>query len=111
MIQDIKNASILFNKISKMQADSIPRFAYVALENVESVEVEYDLDHSLAISAPSAHAGFFVKYYIKTKSRKGIGNRKRTAKQRMKDIETWVKGITYNDVIVKFFVNGKEMSL
>lgn len=111
MLQDIKNASIFLNMLSKAHADSIPRFAYIALENVESVEVEYDLDHSLAVSAPSAHTGFFVKYKIKTKNKKSVGNKARSSKLRLKDIEKWVKNATWNEVNVCFFINGKEVKL
>lgn len=110
-IQDIKNASIFLNMISQTHAESIPRFAFIALENVESVEVDYDLDHSLAVTAPSTHAGFFVKYRIKTKGKKSVGNKQRPTKLRLKDIEAWVRSITWNEVNVKFVINGKEAKL
>ena len=110
VITDIKNASILLGKVTDAQLASISKFPLIALENVDSYNVDYNLDQQEAISAPSTFPGFIVSYNIKTKNkRKTVGNRVRPAALRLHDIQVWVKNILWEDVTVEFYVDGKAV--
>lgn len=107
VLKDIKNFTILTGKISEVHTESLLKFPFIALENLDTVELKYDLDTQEKIIAPSSKT-FIVRYDIQTKKKKSVGNKARSAKNRLSDVSKWVKALLWDDVEVEFYINGKK---
>lgn len=101
MIQELRQWTMLTNKLSEWHFDNLKQYPFIAFKNVKSIKIEYDIEKK-ENNKP------YVRYILTSKGK--LGSSTKEIEKRIMDCTRWVQSILWSDIDV-FFVkeNGKPI--
>lgn len=111
VLNDLRKLTVISKKLSEAHFKTLSSFCFVALENVDKVEIEYCIDPKTYPDSSTPNG--YVKYVIyKKNNKKGLGSKLRSQSERLEDIKRWTESIFWKDISVSF-VNkkGKDINV
>jgi hypothetical protein len=100
-LEELKNWTLLTNKLSQWHETNLRNFAYIAFNNIQNISIQYDL-------FGEENGTPYIRYILETKGK--IGKSQSEIKKRIEDCTGWVKSIFWTDLKVEFTnKNGKPI--
>jgi hypothetical protein len=97
LIEEMKKLVIFSHKLSDWHVKNLRNFVFTTLDNVKSVEIEYDVE---------AREQSFITYKVTRIPRKKLGKTDEMDK-RLKFLEQWTKSLFWNELSVSVY-DGKN---
>jgi len=112
ILKELGSLTVISKKLSEVHFRTLNRFCFIALENIDKVEIEYCVDPSID-SDMNKNKGGYVKFIVyKKDSKKSLGNKQRKQLERFEDIKKWTKSIFWSDIDISFFdKKGKRLDV
>lgn len=111
LLTDLQNLTVFTKRLSEAHVKMITNFCFIALENVNKVEIDYCVDPTLLFS--SEYKNGYIKFIVHKKhNQKSMGNKQRSQNKRLEDIKVWVRSILWNDIDISFYSpRGKKLDV
>jgi hypothetical protein len=94
-IKEMKELVIFSKKLSEWHVKNLQNFIMVALDNVKTAEIRYDLGLELK------GEGGYIDYTVTPKTRARLAKNKAELEQRCKHLEKWVHHILWKELKVQ----------
>jgi hypothetical protein len=102
MLEDMRKITMLTGEISSVHQESLQKWPYIVFDDVEGVEVKYDLTKATMESAGQNLVEFFIAM-PKGHEEKGVIDR---FDDRCRNLVSWVWQMFWSDIEVRVFVNN-----
>lgn len=113
VLNDLKNLTVISKKLSEAHVKTLTKFCFIALENINKVEIEYCIDPNVTEYSEKQDLKGYVKFTVfKKNSKKKMGNKSRNELDRFKDIKKWTESIFWKNIDISFFdKKGKRLDV
>lgn len=109
VLNDLRNLTVISKKLSEVHFKTLTNFCFIALENIDKVEIDYCIDPSISTFSGSSKG--YIKFIIyKKNARKTLGNKIRNQYDRFSDVKNWTESIFWKDIEISF-VDNKDKRL
>lgn len=103
-------------RLSSWHEKNIEVFSRIAFDNVEKIEIEYELPSASSVVIDSVEVNLeglentsgFLKLDLTIKKGKRGSSRALPAKKRAQDLKSWIKNLLYYNMNVEVRVNGRK---
>jgi hypothetical protein len=102
MLEDMRKITMLTGEISSVHQESLQKWPYIVFDDVEGVEVKYDLTKATMESTGQNLVEFFITM-PKGHEEKGIIEK---FDDRCRNLVSWVWQMFWTDIEVKVLING-----
>lgn len=104
MLDDMRKITMLTGEISSVHQESLQKWPYIVFDDVEGVEVKYDLTKTTMKSAGQNLVEFFITM-PKGYEKKGVIE---NFDARCRNLVSWVWQMFWVDIKVMVFINGEK---
>ena len=103
LLEDMRSITMLTGEISSVHLLNLKNWVFVAFDNVNTVEMDYDLSKAKYTSLEGQSSGF-VNFKITTKD---PNYEQQNTKARSETLTKWVRSMFWKDINIHIFINNQ----
>lgn len=102
ILDDMRKITILTGEISSIHEQSLKKWPYIVFDNVENVEINYDLSKNKHQDSGANLVEFHLDVLESTQNIEEIDN----FKERCEALRGWVEDMFWSDIETRIYING-----
>ena len=103
LLEDMRSITMLTGEISSVHLLNLKNWVFIAFDNVDTVEIDYDLSKAKYVSLEGRSSGF-INFKITTKD---PNYEQQNTKARSETLTQWVRSMFWKDINVHIFINNQ----
>lgn len=104
LVDDMRKITMLTGQISTIQETSLKKWCYIAFDDVQEIEIKYDLSKDRFLQTKMG----YVDFYIKTTT---PDSQQDFLQQRVDRITEWVRDLFWNEIAVSVYINDSLVKI
>lgn len=105
LLDDMRNITMLTGEISSVHLLNLKNWVFIAFDNINTVEIDYDLSKS-RYTSPEEKVNGFVNFKLTTKDPE---YKQENLNARSTTLTQWVRSMFWNDIDVTIFINNQSV--
>lgn len=105
LLDDMRNITMLTGEISSVHLLNLKNWVFIAFDNINTVEIDYDLSKS-RYTSPEEKINGFVNFKLTTKDPE---YKQENLNARSTTLTQWVRSMFWNDIDVTIFINDQSV--
>jgi hypothetical protein len=103
LLEDMRSITMLTGEISSVHFLNLKNWVFIAFDNVNTVEIDYDLSKAKYTSPEGGGSGF-INFKITTKD---PDYEQQDTKTRSETLTQWVRSMFWKDINIHIFINNQ----
>ena len=107
ILQDMRKITMLTGQISSVHEESLKKWPYIIFDDVESVEIDYNLSKEITKSEKEGYIVFKVRGPIAPKD----DDSKENIKKRCESLSRWARDMLWPEIKIEVYLNNSKCFL